>query len=524
MNNCCYYYSHCTNGKGDSTCLASCKGIKDLCSNEPTGTCICKPVSPCDNQPCKNGGTCIVKGNSYECKCKGDYGGPTCEQILCNGTVCPPNSSCIDNSCKCNNCFTNNNKLTTQETVINQISISNNTLRIIYKGAPSPSSCIPITPKCKEPCPKGKICVCDPATGQNNCKVNNKVLQGYLCGVTMTAEQIINSGFNYVVLSFYKIVSAPATAPYNIEIVGDQCCSNDKEDNQYKKIATDLIQAGVTVGISLGGDGCAGYDDSLATASEKEIVDAFERLRTNDGINYGAIDIDWETCSEEKCIGYINKIGKAISESGKDYFVSLVPMSSQFTPQGYMYPDRWSVKLNPDYFHHVMIQWYEGGCQGTQTCPCWGNSKIIKESCPTDPKVWHTKKYTEELQKRCGSVQWLKAFSNGGNSKGSQWPSDKIVIGAKSWCNGDTPAPCKTSDTGIWSANQISDIIDEMDGKIGGVGLWDLNDYYAEGYNYTNTGNPMTNECEFGQIISKKLGINPNLKATKDCSYNMSGC
>ena len=30
-------------------------------------------------------------------------------------------------------------------------------------------------------------------------------------------------------------------------------------------------------------------------------------------------------------------------------------------------------------------------------------------------------------------------------------------------------------------------IIDALDGKIGGVGLWDVNDYYSPGYGYKNT-------------------------------------
>ena len=37
-----------------------------------------KPT-PCDSSPCKNGGVCSNKGETFLCECEGDYEGKTCE-------------------------------------------------------------------------------------------------------------------------------------------------------------------------------------------------------------------------------------------------------------------------------------------------------------------------------------------------------------------------------------------------------------------------------------------------------------
>lgn len=37
------------------------------------------PSSPCDTNPCKNGGTCNANGQSYTCQCSTGYDGENCE-------------------------------------------------------------------------------------------------------------------------------------------------------------------------------------------------------------------------------------------------------------------------------------------------------------------------------------------------------------------------------------------------------------------------------------------------------------
>lgn len=528
-NNCCYFEGNCVNGVPNDQCTAKCDGVTQTCDNVKAEgqPCICKPKLPCDSNPCKNGGTCTNNGETFTCDCTGGWTGNTCETKLCGGKTCPSHSTCVDNACKCDLCFTDSSlSFTDTPSSIQTISISDGKLNITYTGgspAPSPaSSCKPITPTCSQSCPVGKTCLCDPTTGTSSCMEHNKVMQGYLCGkkvnpedTDITADQIYNSGFNYILLCFFSISADPTNG---IKITGNKCCKNI-EGSQYRELANQLIDKGVNIGISIGGDGCKGHDDSISTATDEQIIAAFDKLREDLGIQFTGIDFDMEQCRSGTCITYIDKIGKALFNNNKDYFVTLVPMSSQFTPQGYS-NSLWSVELTPKYYKHVMIQWYQGGCLGTQSCPCWGDSDIIKDSCPSNPTSWTESSIGLDL--KCGVVDWIRAFSNGGNKSSSQWTSDKIVIGTKSWCGSTSPIKCSSTtnvtDTGIWSADQILKIIDALDGKIGGVGLWDVNDYYSPGYGYKNTNNPVTNECDFANIVANKLGIK-NSTSTKKCDY-----
>jgi hypothetical protein len=43
---------------------------------------IFKSLAPCDSNPCLNGGTCSVSGNSYTCTCPPGYTGNTCESNI----------------------------------------------------------------------------------------------------------------------------------------------------------------------------------------------------------------------------------------------------------------------------------------------------------------------------------------------------------------------------------------------------------------------------------------------------------
>ena len=38
-------------------------------------------ADPCKNNPCRNGGQCVVTGDSFQCNCPSDWTGPTCEGI-----------------------------------------------------------------------------------------------------------------------------------------------------------------------------------------------------------------------------------------------------------------------------------------------------------------------------------------------------------------------------------------------------------------------------------------------------------
>lgn len=42
-------------------------------------------VSPCDSDPCENGGKCSNIGDSFECKCTSEYSGKRCQN---NGVYC----------------------------------------------------------------------------------------------------------------------------------------------------------------------------------------------------------------------------------------------------------------------------------------------------------------------------------------------------------------------------------------------------------------------------------------------------
>ena len=39
-------------------------------------------ISPCDNQPCLNGGTCSPNGKTFACTCADGFTGTTCEVIV----------------------------------------------------------------------------------------------------------------------------------------------------------------------------------------------------------------------------------------------------------------------------------------------------------------------------------------------------------------------------------------------------------------------------------------------------------
>lgn len=75
--------------------------------------CSALTSSPCNDLPCKHGGTCVSHGKSqFVCQCPSRYSGDTCEIDLepCSSTPCPTGIQCIpfynDYLCKCPNGFT----------------------------------------------------------------------------------------------------------------------------------------------------------------------------------------------------------------------------------------------------------------------------------------------------------------------------------------------------------------------------------------------------------------------------------
>ena len=379
-----------------------CKGLP---STDNTG-CICK--NACDElYPCKNNSTCVSTLGDYTCNCKEGYSGKNCDIIICNGVECPDNSSCVNGTCTCNKCYQSSEHPSNRS--IDKITIQENKLVITYNNSVSLDSrnsdsftCNPIKPVCSTTCEKGYYCACNKTSGDFSCTPIPKIIQGYLCGTPgVTPEKILNSGFNYVLSCFYKFEDSDG----KIQLVTADNCCNPSQTTDYLK---ELIKEGITVGVSVGGDGgsCIGYDSSLDSASPQDIFDAFEKLRTSTGIDFSAIDIDFESCKDENCIKNIQKIGEAFYNNDKGYFVSLVPMSSQFTPQA-VNNGLWNSNkiLNPEYFHHVMIQWYEGNCNlqnGNWTCPKWGNSDLVNNACKT--VTWNKNRF--DYTTSCGMVDW----------------------------------------------------------------------------------------------------------------------
>ncbi|GIY67510.1 adhesive plaque matrix protein 2 [Caerostris extrusa] len=49
---------------------------------------------PCNNSPCKNGGTCKVEGKKFKCACKPPYLGDLCERDLCSENPCKNSGTC----------------------------------------------------------------------------------------------------------------------------------------------------------------------------------------------------------------------------------------------------------------------------------------------------------------------------------------------------------------------------------------------------------------------------------------------
>ncbi|XP_054719376.1 delta and Notch-like epidermal growth factor-related receptor [Uloborus diversus] len=51
-------------------------------------------MDPCSVKPCMNNGTCIIYGESFECRCKKPYYGEICQKDPCTLNPCQNNGTC----------------------------------------------------------------------------------------------------------------------------------------------------------------------------------------------------------------------------------------------------------------------------------------------------------------------------------------------------------------------------------------------------------------------------------------------
>ncbi|GAB1606482.1 hypothetical protein Ahia01_000930800 [Argonauta hians] len=74
----------------------------------PTGFSglYCQTINPCQKRPCKNGGHCVNKGSEFQCKCQPGYTGHVCHTYnYCHKRPCKNRASCVNTvsgfQCKC---------------------------------------------------------------------------------------------------------------------------------------------------------------------------------------------------------------------------------------------------------------------------------------------------------------------------------------------------------------------------------------------------------------------------------------
>jgi hypothetical protein len=230
----------------------------------------------------------------------------------------------------------------------------------------------------------------------------------------------VNAGFNFVLVSFFDT----AVTSGKFSIVSNRCCDGASSYG----LAKQLLAKGVKVAISIGGDGCQGTAPTgLETLSAAAIVQGWQDFITASGVAWSGIDFDWEGGNDNRMALAINNVGAALRPKG--WIVTTAPMSSQFVPGG---AQGWTA-LNPANVDAVMPQWYQGGCVGTQSCPCWGTQPVSTTTCPG-----FAQSYMQQSSK-CGVKQWVDGYTKVG---AYSWPASQIVIGVKSWCGGDVAATC----------------------------------------------------------------------------------
>ena len=91
----------CQNGgtcipQGTSSFLCQCPSTfyGYCCENRLTTT---TPYNPCAQSPCQNGGTCIAQGTSFYCQCPSTFTGYCCENRV---TTTTPYNPCAQSPCQ----------------------------------------------------------------------------------------------------------------------------------------------------------------------------------------------------------------------------------------------------------------------------------------------------------------------------------------------------------------------------------------------------------------------------------------
>uniref|UniRef100_T1GJ08 EGF-like domain-containing protein n=1 Tax=Megaselia scalaris TaxID=36166 RepID=T1GJ08_MEGSC len=105
------FHCDCTQGFGGQTSRNSTGGYRCDCIGDYIGD-RCELYDLCATNPCENGGTCLLKGNQFQCKCKPGFIGSMCsdEVNLCIAKPCANGGTCrnLDNDyqCTCRSGFT----------------------------------------------------------------------------------------------------------------------------------------------------------------------------------------------------------------------------------------------------------------------------------------------------------------------------------------------------------------------------------------------------------------------------------
>lgn len=87
VNNVCHPLARCVDGVFGASCI--CPPMHVGNGYGPSGCTRINGINVCDQNPCHNGGTCILFGSSYVCRCPPDTFQPNC--TLANSTPCATN-------------------------------------------------------------------------------------------------------------------------------------------------------------------------------------------------------------------------------------------------------------------------------------------------------------------------------------------------------------------------------------------------------------------------------------------------
>jgi hypothetical protein len=177
-------------------------------------------------------------------------------------------------------------------------------------------------------------------------KLPAKIIGGYVCGGwSLTADQVINAGFNTVLVGFVDVVVANG----KFSLKTNLCCDAPSAYEMSKQ----LLAQGVTVILSVGGDGCQGQPPTgLETLTLSAIVSGWKSFIQSSGVSWSGIDFDWEGSHDNMVARAINRVGAALIPQG--WLVTTAAMSSQLNPGALM---GWS-QLDPSKVSAVLPQWY----------------------------------------------------------------------------------------------------------------------------------------------------------------------